>query len=183
MSAVLHAQRAAELEERRREEAEDLRQLRYALRTGDNQSRNFEAVPHVWIAHRLGRLGGSRLHTRTHAAVPAWEKGPGAAVIANFRYGHRSSNHGDPRTVATGFDRHIPYSQVAAVASGRWYFAHVLGGLRVALPNPPAYPGQHAQMARRIHQDPVEYGYVLQNDTYVPRVLSESDRILLAYSA
>lgn len=88
-----------------------------------------------------------------------------------------------PDSVATGFGRYIPYTQVAAVNSGAWQFLPAFGGVRVAVPTSMVAKRGAAyarELATQIARAPARYGYIMQSDTLVPQQLGPGDRYLLS---
>lgn len=94
------------------------------------------------------------------------------------------TDHSASAVVHIGFGRYIPYTEVAAVTSGAWSFLPVFGGLRVALHrgSPLARSADLQTAANLVARFPAKYGYILQNDTYVPARLPPGDRYLLTTS-
>jgi len=83
--------------------------------------------------------------------------------------------------VSVGFGRFIPYNEVAAVESGGWSWFPVLGGLRIAFPLSVVQRARDPYaLAQTVANAPLQYGYVLQGDTFVPAGLAPGDRHLLA---
>lgn len=111
-------------------------------------------------------------------------------VVAPTRSGDRTQNDsvvlsGSSSTcssdsIAVGFGRHTPYSEVAAVMGGGWLFLPVFGGLRVALRRAALAGACPQAVANTVAESPGIYSYVLQGDTYVPAGLAPGDRYLLA---
>ena len=110
-------------------------------------------------------------------------------VVAPTRSGDRTQNDsvvlsGSSSTcssdsIAVGFGRHTPYSEVAAVMGGGWLSSsRSSGGLRVALRRAALAGACPQAVANTVAESPGIYSYVLQGDTYVPAGLAPGDRYL-----
>ena len=130
--------------------------------------------------------GGGLLRKQVYPIMPSVALGFDDTA-ANIMASRGCETAAPVSSIHVGFGRYVPYTQVASVTSGAWAFIPVFGGLRVAIhrgsPMARSMGARGLQTAANlVSRTPAKYGYILQNDTYVPARLSPGDRYLLTTS-